>query len=253
MNKKTRIYIIVLIWAAAMLQLFINSAINREEKMIEQAMSESVSNIIESVVKAYSYYGNQEITQQGRELIVKNLANELGITSGYEIVTRKDGENITTALEKKGAYGDTSVKVISLCERDAHNQKIIENYIMVEICLKGSAASSAETYKEKLENMYTGLGMKPNTNVYLCSQRPGQLTEGEIQSETSAFLEEMDAISVERVEFDGVISIYGYSNGINEFVYQQNERVNVNIAFTYDEENDVTYIHRAIPFIDRSF
>ena len=101
--------------------------------------------------------------------------------------------------------------------------------------------------------MYTGLGMKPNTNVYLCSQRPGQLTEGEIQSETSAFLEEMDAISVERVEFDGVISIYGYSNGINEFVYQQNERVNVNIAFTYDEENDVTYIHRAIPFIDRSF
>ena len=47
--------------------------------------------------------------------------------------------------------------------------------------------------------------------------------------------------------------VYAYSTGINEFVYQDGEKVNVNIAFTYDAENDVTLIHRAIPFIDKSF
>ena len=253
MSKKSKIYVVVLIWAAALLQLFINSAINREEKMVEQVISEGVNNLMESTVKAYAFYGDQELSQNAKEQIVKNLASELGVTSGYEINTRVEGENSTTVLTKLGKQGNTEIKVISLIETDKYNQKVNENYIMVEIELKGSAGSSAYTYKEKLEEMYQSLGMEPNTNVYLCNQKPGELSEAEIKAETENFLETMDATLVENVEFDGVTTVYGYSSNINEFVYQGDERVNVNIAFTYDAEQDVTYIHRAVPFIDRSF
>ena len=253
MSKKSKIYVVVLIWAAALLQLFINSAINREEKMVEQVISEGVNNLMESTVKAYAYYGDQELSQNAKEQIVKNLASELGVTSGYEINTRVEGENSTTVLTKLGKQGNTEIKVISLVETDKYNQKVNENYIMVEIELKGSAGSSAYTYKEKLEEMYQNLGMEPNTNVYLCNQKPGELSEAEIKAETENFLETMDATLLENVEFDGVTTVYGYSSNINEFVYQGDERVNVNIAFTYDAEQDVTYIHRAVPFIDRSF
>lgn len=39
----------------------------------------------------------------------------------------------------------------------------------------------------------------------------------------------------------------------SEYVYQNDYKVNVNIAFTYDEAEDITYIHRGLPFIDKSF
>lgn len=253
MSKKSRIYVIVLIWAAALLQLFINSAINREEKMVEQVMSQGVDNLMEGSVKAYSYYGKQVLSPEAKELIAKNIAAELGVTGGYEISHRSEGEGNTTVLSKCGQQGDTKIKVISLVEEDEYGQKLMENYIMVEIVLKGSNGSAAYTYKEIVDDLYEGLGMEPNTNIYLLSQYPGELTESEIDRETKDFLEIMDAVEVETVEFEGVTTIYGYSNGIEEYVYQGDNRVNVNIAFSYDEEQDVTYIHRAVPFIDRSF
>lgn len=253
MNSKSKIYVLVLIWAAALLQLFISHSVNREEKMVEQAMSDGINNLTESSVKAYAHYGDQELTEGARALIARNIASELGITSGYEISTRVDGENSTTELKKNGKYGDTKIKIISLVAENKYGELVNENYIMVEIDLKGTACASADSYVEELEELYKSLGMDPNTNVYTCSQHPGVMTEQEMNQEIDEFLESMDASEVERVTFDGVTSCYGYSGNIDQYVFQGDEKVNVNIAFTYDEEEDVTYIHRAIPFIDKSF
>lgn len=253
MSNKSKIYVVVLIWAAALMQLFINSSINREEKMVEQAMSSSVDNMMEGTVKAYAYYGRQELSDKGREVIARNLAEKLGIIAGYEIETRTEGENKTTAFTKIGQQADTKIKVISLCETDKYNQPIEENYIMIEINLKGTNGSAAYEYKEKLDDIYEELGMEPNTNVYLLSQHPGELSEAEMDNITDKFLDITDATMVDMVEFDGVRTVYGYSNGIKQYVFQEDNRVNVNIAFTYDKEQDVTYIHRGVPFIDKSF
>lgn len=253
MSKKSGIYVVVLIWAAAILQLFINSAINREEKMVEQVMSEGVDNLLEGSVKAYSYYGCRELSPEAKDLMVKNIANSLGVTGGYEITHRGEGDNTTTVLSKKGKQGDTEIKVISLAGEDKYGQSKTENYIMVEIVLKGINGSAVYSYKEEIEDLYKNLGMNPDTNIYLLSQYPGKLSEAEKDAETRNFFETMDGVEVERVEFDGVTTVYGYSNGVDEYVYQDDSMVNINIAFTYDEEQDVTYIHRAVPFIDRSF
>ena len=67
MNKKSKIYVLVLIWAAALLQLFINSSINREENMVEQVISYGTDNLYESTVKAYAYYGNEVISTDKKD------------------------------------------------------------------------------------------------------------------------------------------------------------------------------------------
>lgn len=253
MNTKSKIYVVVLIWAAALLQLFINASVNREEKLVEQAMSMGVENLTESRVKAYAFYGNQTLTPQKKELMTTKLASSLGIVSGYEITHKQDGENETTKLCKRGAKGDTEIKVITLAVTDEYGQTSAENYIMIEIALKQDAGTAAYEYKEKLIDLYMGLGMKANTNIYLCSQIKGKLAQSEVDAQVAAFMEEMDANQVQRDTFDDVICVYGYSRNIDEFVYQNMNRVNVNIAFSYDAEEDITYVHRAVPFVDRSF
>lgn len=253
MSNRNKIYVVVLIWAAALLQIFINSSIVREEKMVEEAMSSNLDNIMEGSVTAYGYFGTRSMTPGSREVIVKRLAERLGITGGYDIENRSSDANQVTCLKKNGEYADTTIKVITLLEKDDYNQEVTENYIMVEISLKGPKGREAYNFMEKIEGMYGELGMDADTGLYILSQRPGEMTQGEIQSEMDKFMETTDATLVDSVEFDNVYSFYGYSNEIDRFAYQGDKKVNVNIAFSYDAKQDVTYIHRGIPFIDKSF
>ena len=95
--------------------------------------------------------------------------------------------------------------------------------------------------------------MNPTMNIYLCSQEKGQLLPSERQQLIDEFLANMDAKMVEQVEFDNTFLMYGYSKNIDEYVFQNEDKINVNIAFDYDEVEDVTYIHMGVPFVDRSF
>ena len=255
MNRRTKVYVLILIWLAIFLQLIINASIDREKRMVEQVMSEDINNLALGTVKAYSYYGSDYISVPSRESMVKNLAKKLGINSGYEVTSKKDEQikNEVTTLNKYGQQADTQIKVITLYTTDKYEQPTYENYILVEINLKASNGTTAYEFNEKLKNIYAELGMEANTNIYLLSQEKGELIDSELDAYIDRFLEETGAVEVDRTEFDVVICIYGYSNDIDEFVYQNNERVNVNIAFSYDASEDITYIHRAIPFVDKSF
>ncbi len=253
MNKKSKIYLVVLIWAATLLQLAINNSIDREKQMVEQVMSQGVENLLEGTTKAYGYYGDQQLTAEAKEEMVKSLAKKLKVVSGYDITHGDIKDGNTTTLTKVGKYGDTTVKVISFNVKDDYNQPSMENYIMVEIKLKGAAAKTTNNYSDILEEIYEGLGMNPTMNIYLCSQEKGQLLPSERQQLIDEFMENMDAKAVEQVEFDNTFLVYGYSKNIDEYVFQNEDKINVNIAFDYDEIEDVTYIHMGVPFVDRSF
>lgn len=253
MNRKSKIYVLILIWVAVLIQLFVNSSVNREKKLVEQAMSAGVENLTNSSVKAYAFYGNEELSADTKEVMAERLAAKLGITSGYDIEHRQDDENETTVLTKKGEWADSYIKLITLCSADSYGKDIYENYIMIQLDLKNGACTAAYEYKEKLEALYESLGMDANTNIYVCCQIKGMLTENEMNGQIDEFLDEMDAEQVQRDTFDNVVCVYGYSPNIDEFVYQGENRVNVNIAFSYDSMDDVTYVHRAVPFVDKSF
>ena len=250
MNKRTKIYLVILIWSATLLQLFINSSINREKGMVTSVFAEEGDNVICGSVKAYGYYSDKKLSEEKRRGIARKLARDIGITGGYELETKTDEENETTVLTKKGQQGDTTIKIITLVNSE---KNVVEDYILMEIDLKNTAAGSVYELKEKIEEIYDGIGVNAGTNIYLKSQLPGKLSEVEIDSRTQEFLESVKAKEIKTVEFDSTVCVYGYSRSISNFVYQNNDRVNVNIAFTYDEEENVTYVHRAIPFVDKSF
>ncbi len=253
MNKKSKIYLVVLIWASVFFQLVINNSIDREKKMVEQVMSQGVENLIEGRAKAYAYYGDEELTIRAKEDMVKSLGRKLGVVSGFEITHEKINNGNVTTFSKLGQNGDTTIKVISLDVVDEYSQPAVENYIMVEVKLKGTAAKATSNYCDTLRDIYASLGMEPTTNIYLCSQEKGQLVASQMEQYEKDFFNSMDARRIDGVEFDDVHMVFGYSKNLEEYVYQNEEKVNVNIAFSYDSVEDVTYIHMGVPFVDRSF
>lgn len=253
MNKKTKIYFFVLIWVAVIVQFFVNGAVNREKQMVEEAISNSAYSLSKGSVSLYGYYSNERLTTEDKEQMLKSLAKIIGITSDYTITHNYDGENETTILCKEGEYADTSIKIISLVGTDNNQEIKYENYFLTDLTLWGDSAKKTYTYKKYLYNMYQKFGISPITNIYVCNQYEGKLSENEIDEEISTFLDLMDADEIETIKLDNVICVYGYSRNIGNYVYQNNKKVNVNIAIAYDEEQDITYIHKAIPFVDKSF
>lgn len=253
MNKRTKIYVIVLIWAAVIAQFFVNGSINREKHMVEEALSNGAYSVSNGSARAYGFYSNERLDANTKEAMAKAIAKKLGVKSGYSFSHKYDGLNETTTLTKEGEYGDTIIKIISLVSVDPAGNYQYENYILTELTLYGGSAKETYTYKKYLLNLYERLGISPVTNIYICNEHKGKLTDEEIDEEIDDFLDTMDANPVETIKLDGVICVYGYSHNIDSYVYQNGNKVNVNIAISYDEDTDVTLIHQAVPFVDKSF
>ncbi|MDD6328422.1 MAG: YwmB family TATA-box binding protein [Lachnospiraceae bacterium] len=253
MNKKTKIYVLVLIWCAVLIQLFIHSSVDREERLVRQVLSTDVDAVTDSTIKGFGVYGTEVLTENAKELIVKRVAGKLGITSGYTISNEVVSDKTVTRLTKLGEQGNTEVKLVCAMAKDAYGQDVLENYLMVQIELTAQASGAAVSVKEDVMALYESLGIVPDMNLHMKSQYKGKLTDTEMEEETEAFLRELDATKVSEDRFEGVKTVYGYSKNIDDYVYQDTNMVNAQIAFSYDEENDVTYIHRALPFIDGPF
>ena len=67
MSTKKKLYIVVLIWAAVALQIFITKRIDRESQMVTQVMSDGVENVTVAEVKLYAHYGDETMTEAARE------------------------------------------------------------------------------------------------------------------------------------------------------------------------------------------
>lgn len=241
------------ICAAIVMQLFINSSVNREKKMVEQVMSDELSMICEGNVSAYTFYGNEELTPAVKELMARKLARRVGVYSGYTISHRGDELNETTVLNKEGEYGDTEIRLITMGSLDGEGNITCENYVMSNITLHEGNSKELYNYKKLLADIYEKLGMEPITNIYVSSLIDGKLSEEKIHEEITSFLDSMDAREVKTIEIDGVRCTYGYSRSIDTYAYQNDQKINVNIAISYDEAENTTLIQKAIPFIDKSF
>ena len=250
MSTKKKLYIVVLIWAAVALQIFITKRIDRESQMVTQVMSDGVENVTAAEVKLYAHYGDETMTEAARQKILQRVGEKLGIISGYDIITSTEGENTSTTFVKKGENGDTTIRLISMEQTNADGSTTQENYLMTEIALKNQSTENIYRCKEQLDQIYADLGLSGSSNLYLCSQEKGRMTEDEMQKVTADFLETMHAKKRNEIELQDTLCIYGYSDNVPEYVYQNDHKVNVNIAFTYDEAEDITYIHRGLPFIE---
>lgn len=250
MNRKAKIYIILLVWTAAIVQFFVNKGINREDKMIEAIVLADVTDY-ESEVSAYAYYGNGFISDGTKRQMLIRLAGKLGISDGYEITAEDSLDGSVMTFKKQGAEGDTTIRLVTMKQGDRGN-RVYENYLSIEVRLHEKVELSGSVRRE-IEELYLNLGMEPVMNLYVGGVTMGGMSEAEMQQQIDDFFSLMNAELVCQESFDNVYTVYGYTSDLPDYVYQNDEKVNVNIAFVYDESEDRTQIHMAVPFVDRSY
>ncbi len=246
-----KITLIALVWLSVILQLFINHDLRPADNVVE-AFSSSEAVPVEAVVSCYGEFGEMEIAKATKQTMLVNLAKKLGITDGYEI-TESEGETYQeTTLTKEGKYGKTVLQIVSMDTENVLGEAVTRQSILCDITVYDDLEYAVEC-KETVETIYDELGMEPIVNIYFKGKTSGNLTSSERKQMTAEMLEALHATEVQTIENENFTTTYGYASQFEQSINQNGKEINVNLAYTYNESEDVTYIHLAVPYIAQSY
>ncbi len=251
MSKKGKIYMVALLWAIVSIQIIVNKTVKKEDEIVE-AFNISNSVPINSTIEAYGLFGKMYLSKETKENMLVNLAKELGIVEDYTIENTSVQSYEKSTLKKDGKYGNTTIQIVTAGIGDEIAITDQEQYILISIELFNDINSVSEL-KENVNKIYKNIGIDNTINTCLKGSLNGELTDNKKVEMVDKLLKAMNAEEVVSSTMDNTYNVYGYTKNEDNYVYQMGEKVNVNIAITYDSEEDITYIHMANPFINKSF
>lgn len=88
---------------------------------------------------------------------------------------------------------------------------------------------------------------------WLLGKVPGKLTREEKQKITDSIFGYMGGANINEHDGSDYYVAYGYSNGINIVKKVNGRTINMNVAITYDEINDKSYVYFGVPIMNLDF
>ncbi len=92
-----------------------------------------------------------------------------------------------------------------------------------------------------------------DTQILHKREENGKMELLEMELEAGDLLTAYQGEMVKSLYGDNFYSFYGYSDKIENYIISDNEKINLNLVITYDEENNTTQIIWATPFLNEDF
>lgn len=253
MMKKVMVIIVAILWVIVGIQYF-GKLTNDDETLIIEAFNETNFEKRESHIEAYGKYEKEYLSLSAREDLLKNVATNLGIKGDYEIVNTQEEIYEEITLYKRAKYAEARIKLITIRNEEEKIENVVkfDQYLLVEIALYDSL-EHAMAYKDKVDEIYEGYNIKVTPTINLKASYVGELSLEEKNKIADTFLNSIDATIVSEHRSSTLYTIYGYTDLIKESSISNNEKINVNIAMNYDEEEDNTFLYLSTPIISEDY
>ena len=108
-------------------------------------------------------------------------------------------------------------------------------------------------YKTKIERLLKMRNLTATSNLNLKGSRNGKMSLNEKKEITDRLFQSLNASVVEAVREEDLYTVYGYSDLLqNSFSYGENE-INLNLAFSYQDEAAKTVFYLAMPYVQMDY
>lgn len=205
---------------------------------------------IEGHVEISASTNNKYESREEKEEALKEMAEKFGVKDDYSIKNTKEDSVNRTMLTK---YFKKAVLSISIADIACAGEKEeTMQYIFWELKLEENLDKILE-YREKICKEITQMNMTPVSNISLSSNFSGKVSREKKDSITKQLLDCMKARVVEEDKGEDTYVVYGYSPEVRESISYTDEKLNLNITFDYDKEQDETYLHLAMPYMKCSY
>lgn len=233
-------------------QMFINYSFKDEHKMLE-AFSNTKSQAIQSQLKVVGDFGNKYMTSEDKKTMIEFIGNQLGITEGI-VYSETKGESTSCLTGTKNAENaDTNIEVISVDYPKEDGTVETKQYATVTLTIYKDT-DSILPYKKMVENIFNQLELSNyDTSITLQGTYDTQLTLDEKNQIANGIIETLQGKVVTEHRGDSLFTIYAYTALVSDFITSKGSRININVAFTYDEYNDKTVIYVASPILNTDY
>ena len=245
-NKNIWVFVI-LVWAAVLLYLGFRQNYYREEKIVE-AFMQTPYNAVECKAEAFGELSGSYLIEEEREKLVKEIAGMLGISEPYSLEHTQNGELQSVMLCKPSKHAVTNIVYRLKTEKDGQLLTEARQFVTISITLSDSVDGGI-AYKEMLERIFRIYGIEGQSSLCFNGEIAGNMSLVERSRLADNLIGDMSAKVVREYRGDDLFTIYGYSGRMEEYEEIGGEKINFNLAVSYDEEKDVTSVYLATPYM----
>lgn len=234
---------LMIIWSAVFLQV-ISLRHQKEKDRINEVFDILDSVPVEGCIELSAPFQKLYLEDKECETVLKDLANELGIQTGYELIREQEGKTKTVLLEKKGEAGALQLSITTVNNSYQYLYAVYSSQKKPDVMLAS---------KEKIEQAFWERGLTTVSNINFKGEKAGKLSLEEQNKLAERLFYYLKAREVESVREEELFTIYGYSNLLKDSVLYGKKEINLNLIFTYEEEKDVTMFCLAMPYMKTDY
>lgn len=247
MVKQRIIYIVLTILILITVSNYENNITDGGKKLFT-TFNEINFDMIESDVNIWGEYSKSYMSEKEMKELAERVAENLQLETTYETIYDEEELQRTYTIQKDSTEATTVIKVVELIEEVENNGLKVINYLIVNLKVVNKC-DSILFYREKINKIFDDLGVEPSDSITLTSRHNGKLEEAEAKRIMNTVLRNMKGTIKDKYEATNIYSIYAYSDYIPEHILTNGKKINVDLAMTYNELEDVTYLYAAIPVI----
>lgn len=206
------------------------------------------SNPIEGWIEFSAPLNKLYLNQQEKQNVLEEIAWDLGIKGGYEIQEERRDHVESVILRKEGEIGSVHLSITTMNIDIGDGKQRQDQYIYV-LYRSDKKMDTILAYKEKIEKVLRERDLQPIPNMNFKGQKRGKMSLEKQNQMTARLFHYLKAKEVDAVKEKELYTVYGYSNLLKDTVAYGDNEINLNLAFSYDEEKDVTMFYLAMPYL----
>lgn len=250
-RTKFTLYIAAVLWLAVVTQIVV-TRVFQEKFEITEAFVKTKTEEMQSSLEVVAKYKSGFMSEDDKNQLLHRLADSIGLTVEDEISSWEEDGRSEYYIYKKAKEAATEIKLVSM-EKEEDNTAKINHYIIVRLnILKG--IQSIDRYKDILEKELRDLKVEDQQiTLKFEGNRVGDLTTQQKHDLAVLLVDELQGeIALEYDEGD-IYTVYGYTGMLNEYITSMDNKINIQIAITYNELTNKTRISLATPIMNESW
>lgn len=251
--RRTRItlYMAAVLWIAVATQVIVNRMF-QQEAQITEAFIKSETQEMQSGIEILAEYHTELLNDSDKRNLIYKIADAIGLIVDDDITVWEEETRSEYFFFKQAKQATTEIKVVSL-EQEEDKSTGLKHYIIVKLnILQG--IDSIDKYKNILEETLADLGAtSEQITMKYEGSRDGDLTNLQKREIAELLVGELQGkIALEYDEGD-LYTIYAYTGMLNDYVTSVGNKINIQIAITYNEITNKTKISLATPINNESW
>jgi hypothetical protein len=207
---------------------------------------------MQSSLEIVAEYETEFLSEVGKRDLISFLADAIGLIIDDNISVWEEDARSEYYFFKQARQATSEIKIVSV-EQEVEEVTKMKHYIIVRLSIL-QGIQSIDKYKDALEAALEELKVD-NKQITLKYEgnREGDLSTLQKQEIAELLVEELQGeIAIEYDEGD-LYTVYAYTGMLNEYVTSLGNKINVQIAITYNELTNKTKITLATPVLNESW